>query len=124
MKLEDQVISLESAKLLKSLGVLQESFFHWMDDGYGHIHVHIGGWDNGRDSIASAFTCAELGEMLPRNMVKTLKWFNNWYCEAFKDVAEHTGPIVRKVAKTEAEARAKCLIYLLENHFISNKRKR
>lgn len=64
MKLEDQVVSLELAKRLKELEVMQESLFFWCDN-----------WVHSQDSVYhsptssetfSAFTVAELGEMLPK----------------------------------------------------------
>jgi hypothetical protein len=71
--LEKQVVSLELAKRLKELGVKQESLFFWMsikdDDGkdcwavkYGPLETFYG---IPVDENISAFTVAELGEMLP-----------------------------------------------------------
>ena len=79
MILESQVVSLELAKKLKELGVKQESRWDWVRSSTTGRYklVIIGGRGNkgftdyicaGRDNkfgeIYSAFTVAELGEML------------------------------------------------------------
>ncbi len=90
MKLETQVIVLELAKRLKELGVKQESLFQWVhhDNGYHpsdpehakEWYVHDRSWIANQHDLAlrkvsehildedciSAFTVAELGEMLPK----------------------------------------------------------
>ena len=65
--------------------------------------------------LYSAFTVAELGEMFQENRVQILKWEKYWYCEAWEDVVDKINPIGRKVDLTEANARAKMLIYLYEH---------
>lgn len=117
LPLENQVCSLESAKRFKELGVRQESLFYW------HIRPKTDDWavalgrpypdayTNWSPCYASAYTVAELGNFLSVKEIPTLwpmfcfdrnKWF--WY----KDVVQNT----------EAEARAKMLIYLLENKLV------
>jgi hypothetical protein len=126
MKLEQQVCSLELAKRLKELGVKQESLFkwHWKSDEYGFtttpevVHCPI-------DLINSysAFTVAELGEMLPNMVIKDEQdwWFEtlkngsgtSWMvCYESKDESD----VIVFHEDTEADARAKMLIYLLENN--------
>lgn len=118
MKLEQQVVSLELAKKLKSLGVKQESAFYWVYSKMSSFwQVLYGPYHGGADTIA-AFTVAELGEMLPNNKVHTLKWFGQFYCEAWDDVVEKTNPITRCVSDTEADARAKMLVYLIEQGIV------
>lgn len=126
MKLEDQVCSLELAKRLKEFGVKQESIFHWMDDGYGHINPKNYAWDNGRSSIASAFTVAELGEMLPYvvdsskyqlTCLKGLGCWGIWY----RSTSGHLFAKYYENAATEADARAKVLIYLIEKNLLEIK---
>lgn len=122
MKLENQVCSLELAKKLKELGVKQDGFFSW--DMAGGICLSKAGID---DRFYSAFTASELGEMLP-------KWYASW-----RDVDDyeedgvkygHTYVCGREdkiksgeeefmVGLTEADARAKMLIYLIESNFIN-----
>lgn len=125
MNLNDQVISLELAKRLKKLGVIQESQFYWefCPDAGGFlpkakfIISYIGSHDiitgeftdchRLRDQENySAFTVAELGEIL-----SSFKSWQEWLCQVstmFEDTKE-------------ADARAKMLIYLLENKLMENK---
>jgi hypothetical protein len=118
MKLEQQVASLDLAKRLKELGVKQESHFYWRklteDDGWEV-------WDSTGlyGKTCSAFTVAELGEMLPKGYAVfsvNLDWplykpGMEWCCES--------GDLERnQFAPTEADARAKMLIYLIENGLV------
>lgn len=124
MNLESQVVSLELAKRLKELGVPQESLFYW-----GMISSDNGGNGNyclfrfGSDEYemcsftASAFTVAELGEMLP--------WQTGFYKNEAGDwrIAFTTHPNEvytpnNVYGDTEADARAKMLIYLIENGLV------
>jgi hypothetical protein len=88
MLLEYQVVSLELAKKLKELGVKQESLFYWVHangDGIGSwdqtipIISYIPKIENYHLTIASAFTVAELGEMLP-NGIQTYRAKNGYRC--------------------------------------------
>jgi hypothetical protein len=122
VKLEDQVCSLELAKRLKDLGVKQESLHEWTFD------QHIWELDGPRPSdifpeaFCSAFTVAELGEMLPilvrGKVVKFHKlgadptWIVEYLPVTNDDEKYHTE------ALSEADARAKMLIYLLENKLL------
>lgn len=131
MKLEDQVCSLELAKRLKELGVKQKSHFYWKEfefrDGAKPPRsewrvIHIEGWPpipyeyqgGGLQfpKAYSAFTVAELGEMLPEPFVssKTYGQYEVW-CKVKSKKA-----ILR--ANTEADARAKMLIHLIETGVI------
>jgi len=124
MKLEDQVCSLELAKKLKGFGVKQDSYFYWTKTVAGkrwkvftvdylkHFHKY-------EEERYSAFTVAELGEMLPDYCDFTQKHTNVntkevWYR------CYYEGTNFWFDEKTEAEARAKMLIYLLETGFIKN----
>lgn len=142
MKIQDQVCTLEQAKKLKELGVEQESLFYYIDNmvlGLEGIKVKeqtksykINGvvQDGGVVRYYSAFTVAELGELLP---IEDMPDGRDWQQRPFRDYYPHTGKIMwkyddpytkygreRKVteAKTEAEARAAMLIYLLENNLM------
>lgn len=115
MKLEDQVCSLNLAKRLNEIGVRQESAFYWilcpLDAVWGvefwefSMPGPIGGY--------SAFTVAELGGMLPIGCMST-KIFDDlpWACVL--DV-----PAFRFDGKTEADARAKMLINLIEKGIVT-----
>ncbi len=128
MKLENQVVSLELAQKMKELGFKQESFFVFVKNrqtAFPDIYpmrIFDAEYHNGKtqpafhyDIICSAYTVAELGEMLPENfyesMGRTLK--GGWCVLLDKD--EDT----MLYADTEADARAKMLIYLVENKLIT-----
>ena len=121
MKLEKQVTSLKLSKKLKELGVKQNGLWAWtLRDGKV---IGIQGGEGSKDlfclsneEVISAFTVAELGEKLketqpeldnpfPSYGLITKRWF----------FPTEDGSIE---AKTEANARAKTLIYLKENKLI------
>jgi hypothetical protein len=147
MKLEDQVCSLDLAKRLKELGVKQHSYFHYslpnpdkaktVEDKYGlkkcKVEITTTHWGTMFDEYA-AFTVAELGEMLPVSI--KMNGETHWYdsnktththrcgyiyihgeTTGWGRVSDVTSHAVGE-AKTEADARAKMLIYLLENKLI------
>lgn len=123
MKLEDQVCCLELGRRMRELGVPQNSLWWWKrhDDG------SVSGWFVKSGTMfplsageCSAFTAAELGEMLPRGY--SSYWYpiqdgqagTKWECE------DDTGqPSFFTIAASEADARAKMLIYLIENGLIA-----
>ncbi len=111
MKLEKQLCSLELAKKLKALGVKQDSHFKW-------LNTPTRGWMTfprtiaGNEENYSAFSVAELGEMLPSMTISYHQTLGEWSCKYPE--TEH----VIKMEMTEADARAKMLIYLLENKLI------
>lgn len=121
MKLEDQVCSLELAKQLKELGVKQEGLYFWFNGGGAwHIVLNKAGVEEPSKSIFSAFTVAELGEMLPKMENIVVMIFDNGRCQ----LCLQQTPVEGKVtpifeADTEADARAKMLIYLIENKLIT-----
>lgn len=145
MKLENQVTNLELSKKLKELGVKQESLYYWVEKwdlekdennlwkSYftGKVYLnHYYNNDNPR-LIASAFTVAELGEMLPEeiedpktkyifglhlNKVESKNW-EVWYEYRWNDEERLIGEQVF-YSDTEANARAKMLIYLIENKLV------
>ena len=122
MKLEKQVVSLELAKKLKELGVPQTAHFEWQKwktEGSRKIEweVHEGYGDFTEDWY-SAFTVAELGEMLQtdQGLLIPVPVDGRWNAPSPKN-----GQVVnlgRRVNITEADARAKMLIYLIENNLI------
>jgi hypothetical protein len=139
MKLEQQVCSLELAQKLKELGVKQDSLWWW---GYFYEENNAlirrndvkGKWilfkeDEKHIKDYSAFTVAELGEILPedyysfRNTEKN-KWWVIEY-EELKEECDECGNIEKAItreetlADTEANARAKMLIWLIENKYIT-----
>ena len=148
LNLENQVCSLELAKKLKSLNVKQESLFWWSDwykegsysVGYQSLPQKIrkteadGSFLDRITDRISAFTCAELGEMLPWTFIakRTSKFpeaemflmmskddsmgqksFSIWYEGMYDDGEEFKWESI--IEQNEAEARGKMLIYLIEN---------
>lgn len=124
MRIEEQVVSLVSAKRLKELGVKQESFF-WYEENPRPVkdrtdselpHIPFVNKSPGIGEIYSAFTVGELGEMLPNYLNISIGKINNYWCCDYLIVGKvkhSTGD------KTEAEARALMLIYLLENKLVN-----
>lgn len=132
MKVEKQVCSLKLAKRLKELGVKQESLWYYVaqaqyadDEEVDPIWVLRSDKQSCKMERYSAFTVAEFGEMLPSAIklngissavltgkMKNGTCFCGLYSSVEKAQAEYS-------ALTEADARAKMLIYLLENKLIN-----
>lgn len=128
MELQKQVTSLKISKRLKELGMKQESLFYFVNaPSIESPHWHLypapqGKWTADTYWSAehySAFTVAELGEMLPLTEIHDSLDGNQYGCqfscaEDFTDLNKgHT-----EFADTEADCRGKMLIYLLENKLI------
>jgi len=113
MKLENQVSNKELSKKLKELGIKQESLWKWRLAGNL-------GWQIERhfspimveEKQYSAFTVAELGELLPI-YYSTFFDGKNWCVDEEGCKLEDVFELLE--AKTEADARAKILIHLIEN---------
>ena len=131
MQLENQVCSLELAKKLKKLKVEQASLFYWLrpigDSGKPNGEYFIN-WKDSNDfcdddshdhKSISAFTVAELGELIPNASMETdIRWAKGdgaYWGECWK-----FGKQVHLIGgeKTEVDCRAKMLIYLLETDII------
>lgn len=122
MKLEQQVVSLELAKKLEKLGVRDNTLFYWVEDKRDK-RKPFKAMSKARASriisreatITPAFTVAELGEKLPNNC-KSFKGGKDfyWACELKRE----NGYTSKSGSATEADARAKMLIYILENKLI------
>jgi hypothetical protein len=95
--------------------VKQESYFAWCDcDAHGEYRIVDFGTADGERHI-SAFSAAELGQMLPQNRVRSVFFVGMWFVELFPPNSPLASAEQRMVADTEANARAKMLIYLLES---------
>jgi hypothetical protein len=130
MKLENQVCSLELARELKELGVKQESLFWWAfdkkqngnwgepnDAKYSYlwdVTYSAGLMEINAEVVVSAFTVAELGEMLKN--LKYISGLPSWDGSNWVTIGHDFK------ASTEADARAKMLIYLLENNLLTNEK--
>ncbi len=127
MDIEQQVCSLELSKKLLTLGVKQNSSsFYWaishLNNKYKDTRIHYTyeieylectGWIV--EIIAVAFTVAELGEMLLDWHESIKRADKDWVCiirHKNSDINDHS------FATTEADARAKMLIHLIENKLI------
>lgn len=126
MKLEDQVCSLELAQRLKGLGVKQDSWFWWLHDKDTNWELTYHGKDDDwlgmvyhHDTFecVSAFTVAELGEMLIIPNTQThlmtyrseLKYFGGEIKDIVRKMAWYGG-----TADTEADLRAQTLLHLIK----------
>lgn len=126
MKLQDQVCSLELAKKLKELGVKQESLYRWigiMLDENSIPTLWVIKWADtywkGSNYSFSAYTVAELGEMLP-STVASSKYQEEDSQDSFICKLNVEGDWSKYIHvlqdTTEADARAKMLIYLMEHN--------
>ena len=136
MKLEQQVINLELAKKLKELGIKQSSIFAWekmcgkknWNLMYGSLDdIHPVDWDSyaktyhAESVIVSAFTVAELGEVLPNNLyVKKVPYWlqfeiknsqGGWSCQ-YRNMGRETLKFFEE--ETMVNSGAKMLCYLIE----------
>lgn len=135
MKLEQQVVSLELAQKMKELGFKQESLYYYSELSLkpnGATHWQLGDFKfYTSNNHASAYTVAELGEMLPDNI--KVDGNSYWYEERKTHISdgeiyyivyykfEHPtkGDVIAFNGNTEADARAKMLIYLVENNLMT-----
>jgi hypothetical protein len=122
LPLEKQCCSLEYCKKLKELGVTQDSYFYWQTVPYGTILLTRYDYFNSELQGYSAFTTAELGVMFPLSIP------GYPHNQQYKDdhdsfVCLYTTDDQLKEAcfqaDTEANARAKALVSLIENNFIT-----
>lgn len=115
IQIEKQVCSLELAKRLKELGVKQDSVFSWLNNdhhGTDNWYVFLTHYEYLIEVPEyAAFTVAELGDML-RCTFETFFGGRLWYVTMVTSGKQWE-------ADTEANARAKMLIYLLENKLIT-----
>lgn len=132
MELTKQVSSLDLAKRLKELGVKQDAMFTWIydltheywrvaDRTWGAMHDDKWDW-------ADAFTVAELGEMLSKFPKEDYRLYVGIRCCSLYSGWEPNNSGGKKrtylyrdneYKTTEADARTKMLIYLLENNLIT-----
>lgn len=141
MELTKQVTSREISEKMCKLGFRQESFLWWEQEEtpsnpnmqrhevsqefmpfelkYGCQPSKLNCSHTFKEY--SAYSCSELGEMLPENF-NTLKTDGEWFCLAndFCEVAPYDDYEIphEESADTEADARGLMLIYLAENGLI------
>lgn len=129
MNLSDQVVSLELAKRLKELGVEQKSLVYWLNiediiyvklNKDGSVFIDENGstiidrieykiklgdpfaWNIKKENTWAAFTVAELGRFL--------QWEKLYISGILEELLNYVDS-----KNTEADTRAKMLIYLIEN---------
>jgi|ERR1043166_5239064 hypothetical protein len=133
MPLEHQVTSQELSQKLKSLGQPQESLFTWyrfksfvpkMGDTWSLVLENEEAWQGTYEEKCAAFTVGELGEMLPPKInelqfnIERDFFDKSWVAQYVDENYLLLGKEWSYMAETEANARAKMLIYLLKNKLI------
>lgn len=131
MELEEQVTSLEISKQLNELGVKQDSLFWWSTDTGSNFFVETESYPVYADyprpkRIYSAFTLSELGAMLNWNihfegvwyLINTYKIISENYVRYSNGHGRDLLILHDTMDINEANARAKMLIYLIENKLI------
>src|SRR5437879_5465190 len=113
MQVSDQVISIDTAKRLKEIGVPQSSLFYWStkenkiyykDYCEEALRYQSKGSDQG---LVSAFTLSEIGELLPEWSSSSKS--HDGYWEAYPPALYSGLPTIHGEL-TEVEARVKLLI--------------
>jgi len=120
MKLSDQVVSLELAKTLKELGVKQNAYWSWYENGDNADLLHNSeGYRSFENKTFDAYTVAELGELL----INGGQNFFPYYCDQTNEkcfVHNWSDSYPDYVlSKKESDCRAKMLIYLIENKLLT-----
>ncbi len=117
MKLEDQVCSLALSRQLRDLGVRQDSLFYWLNR---KIVCPTFQEFNFPEDWTCAFTVAELGELLPGTTLLNFhkKCTFTYYVRHNRDIKNNILHPFSAYDTNEANARAKMLVYLIENKLI------
>ena len=126
MDIEEQVCNKELAMRIDKLGVKQESLWYWVGSQvlYKDNKLRLANAVDMPLQEYSAYTVAELGELLPNTIIFKGKiyFLITWKCENRFGVRYKTNKkpdcLPAQIAVTEANARAKMLIYLIENKLI------
>ena len=108
-------VSLELAKEMKELGFEQKSLWYWLPIGLDfeiHLDKTFSGYE--KHKIFSAYTVGELGEMLPDIDIVRQALVDNTVSVFSRTLDERYFKYGCKwfISDTEANARAKLLIYL------------
>lgn len=134
MRLEDQVANLELSKRLDELGVKIDSYFYWYKNPNSNefkiFHHHRFELVQGSENYEfyPAYTVAELGIIIPHILQSKNTTQSDSHFETFKNennqwivtyVLKHSmPPVIAILGDTEANARAKMLIWLIENGYV------
>lgn len=125
MTLENQVCSLGLANRLKELGVKQDAYFDWYEhEGIPYVADFAGRYidplKGHHEKLCSAFTVAELGEILLADKLRQIHKSpvgDCWTLPIRTDA--HASNRGTDHMDTEANARVKMLIYLIENDLLN-----
>ena len=123
MKLKDIVHDLKYGKKLKELGVKQDSLYYF-DKEYEsdtcYTLLYGNGYGGSSPYKLSAFTSAELLEMLPEYIENITKHLCNLNIHKYKDgyIIRYGSKLLEFKDKKPCNALAKMLIYLIENKLI------
>lgn len=133
MNIEQQVCSLELAKRLKELGVDQNGLFYYQDNPYKNgtpcIDIMIQEWrpknseniiintecENNDNPRFSAFTVAELGNLFEKEIASGKDFSGKYFC---RSILPSNDDMIIFDDFNEANARAKMLIYLIDNKLL------
>ena len=118
LRIGQQLVSIELAERMKKLGFTQDTFFFYDSDTnilhrYGEAFQEL----MNKGELTSAYSVAELGGMLPI-VYGSYKHENGFAADrlTWEQESEEC-----QYADTEADARAKLLIYLAEHSIINPK---
>jgi len=139
MKLEETTCSVELAQKLKELDVAQDSIFYWIKEAFLGVADQNTLYQpderqDGKRLGVSAFTSAELGEIIPYSLgvyfnfttyhMEEGGWFVDYTDMRLESIGQpfKFGGIAEKMifqsAEKEVDARAKLLIALKQNNLI------
>ena len=136
MEFKKQVVSFDLAKKLKELGVEQDSLFWWREHLSGckiDLIKAVNPPDDDYCDYYSAFTVAELGEILPKTIFNKNKthyqgdyfqkylggdkqWLVGYECDCPELQSREERIVPNYCDFKETDARAQMLIYLLEKN--------
>lgn len=123
MKLQDQIVSLELAREMKELGFPQESLFWWISPRQTESYIDYASYGTRfkKEISCSAYTVAELGNMIPERIenfkaFQMGKYNDNWVIK-YEGIESELN-VIRFQEKTEADLRAKLVIDLKKEKLI------
>ena len=135
MKLEEQVCNLELSKKLYELNFMSSTLFSWIESSeFNGFEIKLTNPISTNNKIYPAYTVAELGKILPREIKHDLNDWSGGYYILFaystpideresepsvwyedNDLHDENMILHGTSGKTEADARAQMLIWLIEN---------
>lgn len=125
-EIEKHVTSLELSRRLKGLGCPQRSYFDWVKEN-GELTIwnptQVSDYVTGnQEFLCSAYLSSELGEWMPE-FVKTYKRSGEYWCDyLYLENPRLDEDYARtEVQSIEANAKAKMLIWLVENNYLDPK---